>query len=266
MIFSLITSEPEKANAAEDAGIQRIMIDLERNGKAQRQKGKGLFLSNHNLKDISPIKSTLRHAALVVRTNPINDHSAQEVEAVIQEGADYVMLPYFHSMHEVKTFHEIVKGRVKTILLLETVGAVNTLESIIENTPPDEFHLGLNDLSICLNQRSIFDLFLNGTVESIAARLKSCKIPFGIGGVGAISHRGLPISPVLFLLEQIRLGATRAWLSRSFREHMDLHQLAREFKELAAFSAQWESADELKLKSCHESFLSEIARYNSKIP
>ncbi|MFO0001270.1 MAG: aldolase, partial [bacterium] len=112
----------------------------------------------------------------------------REVDHVIQKGADYVMLPFFQCLDEVKSFHALVKGRVKTILLVETDGAVNALETIINNSPPDEIHIGLNDLSICLGQENFFSLFLDGTVESIAARLRSCKIPFGIGGVAALSR------------------------------------------------------------------------------
>jgi hypothetical protein len=41
MIFSLITNDPRLAGEAEAAGIQRIMIDLETHGKAQRQAGQG---------------------------------------------------------------------------------------------------------------------------------------------------------------------------------------------------------------------------------
>ena len=49
MILSLITDDVDLAAEAERAGIDRIMIDLEREGKAQRQAGRNLFQSSHRL-------------------------------------------------------------------------------------------------------------------------------------------------------------------------------------------------------------------------
>lgn len=263
MIFSLITANPLEARTAEIAGIPRIMIDLERNGKALRQKGKNLFLSSHRIDDVPLVRSTLKQASLVVRINPVHELSAREVEEAIHYGADYVMLPFFHRLEQVKTFHRLVKGRVRTILLLETGGAMDIIEAIAETSPPDEFHIGLNDLSICLGKNSIFDLFLDGTVESITSLLRTLNYPFGLGGVGALSRVDLPISPTLFLLEQMRLGATRGWLGRSFREPTDIGRLAIEFQSLLAVCAGYASNDAEKARHLHESFVTQIHRTSS---
>ena len=261
MIFSLITNNPVEAKAADEAGIQRIMIDLEKKGKARRQKGKDLFLSTHQPKDISLIQSNVQRAAIVVRINPIHSQSGKEVERVIDLGADYVMMPYFFSIEEVRAFHHLVKGRAKTILLLETDGAMNIIEEIISISPPSEFHIGLNDLSICLNKKNIFGLFQDGTIETITARLRPYNIPYGISGVGSLSQAELPISPTDFLIEQIRLGATRGWLGRSFRKGMNPNNMASEFQLLTSTYERWQSAHEKQFESSHESFLAQISKY-----
>ena len=49
MILSFITDDRALAVEAERAGIDRIMIDLEREGKAQRQAGRNLFQSSRRL-------------------------------------------------------------------------------------------------------------------------------------------------------------------------------------------------------------------------
>jgi citrate lyase beta subunit len=263
MEFSLITVDPVMAVAAEKAGIQRMMIDLEQLGKAIRQKGKGLFLSNHRLEDIEKVKSSISQASVVVRINAIHENTAWEIEQVIQGGADYLMLPYFQTLDQVRIFHDQVAGRVKTILLLETDGAVHHLDAILAHSPPDEFHIGLNDLSICLNKSSIFELFLDGTVASIASRLQQAGFPFGVAGVGALSQRGLPISPLLFFREQIRLGATRGWLGRSFRAQLSPAQLALEFRALREIYLRWDSEDPIQMECCHQALFAAMRHYCS---
>ena len=59
------------AAEAERAGIDRIMIDLEREGKAERQAGRNLFQSSHRLESVARVKAALERAALVVRINPL---------------------------------------------------------------------------------------------------------------------------------------------------------------------------------------------------
>ena len=47
-----ITNRPEIAEIAENAGVDRIFIDLEQIGKAERQEGMDTVQSLHSLDDI----------------------------------------------------------------------------------------------------------------------------------------------------------------------------------------------------------------------
>ncbi|MFR5541526.1 MAG: aldolase/citrate lyase family protein, partial [Barnesiella sp.] len=126
-----ITNRPEIAGIAEEAGVDRIFVDLETIGKQERQGGMDTVQSTHTLDDVSTIKKAIRSAKLLVRCNPIHPGSGQEIETIIQNGADIIMLPYFKSVNEAAAFLNYVNGRVKTCLLVETPEAVDRIEGIL---------------------------------------------------------------------------------------------------------------------------------------
>lgn len=260
MIFSLITNDPDLAKAAGSAGIQRIMIDLETRGKALRQAGRNLFLSPHLLADVAVIKQNIAASDLVVRINPLYEQSGEEIDRVIHAGADYIMLPYFHTGEQVKEFHALVGGRVCTILLVETGQALAKLDDILALSSCDEIHIGLNDLCLSLGRSSIFDLFLDGTIESMASVLRAHGKPFGIGGVGALRRTDLPVSPMAFFIEQIRLGASRGWLGRSFRDVASAGGLHEEVQALFKEYDRWFNAGPAAIQQTHNQFIQQIHR------
>src|SRR5262249_12747504 len=155
MELCLITDNKAFAAEAESAGIERIMVDLERKGKAQRQFGRELFLSSHAIESVPRMKATLDQARLVVRVNPLNRNSPQEIAKVIDARADYIMLPYFHTVDEVSTFISLLDSRVKSILLVETRSALEILPELLNEGLGDEIHIGLNDLCISLGNKTI---------------------------------------------------------------------------------------------------------------
>ena len=87
-----ITNNAELARICDRVEGVRIFVDLEQNGKAERQKGHDTFISTHSLEDVSRIKALLRHARLMVRVNPYQSAnpaaSQTEVDAVLARGAD----------------------------------------------------------------------------------------------------------------------------------------------------------------------------------
>lgn len=259
MIFSLITNEPHLAKAAESAGIQRIMVDLEARGKALRQAGHNLFLSSHCLADVAVINQSITTSQLVVRINPLHEQSGAEIEQVIDAGADYIMLPFFQTVDQVSEFHALVAARVGTILLVETGQAVAKLDEILGRSGCDEIHIGLNDLSLSLGRSSIFELFRDGTIESIASILLAHGKPFGIGGVGALRRTDLQVSPLAFFIEQIRLGACRGWLGRSFRDVAAAGVgLDEQVNDLFTTYDCWTNADPAALQRNHSQLIQQI--------
>ena len=246
MKLCLITDKTDFALEAERSGVERIMLDLEREGKAQRQAGRELFLSDHVVESVAKMRAVLRESRLVVRINPLNRKSAVEVDEVVEGGADFIMLPYFHTPDEVRTFLALVRKRARVILLVETRLAVEALPRIVKERGVDEIHIGLNDLSISLGSRNIFEPICDGLIDGLAGLLKEEGIPFGFGGIARLSRRGLPVNPERVLAEQVRLDTSVGWLGRSFRGGMESErrpgELAHELNLIREAVGKWRSA------------------------
>lgn len=209
-----ITNRPEVARIAEEAGVDRIFVDLETIGKAERQGGMDTVQSRHTLDDVRLMHETLRTADLLVRVNPIHAGSKEEIDTVIRNGADIVMLPYFKTVDEPREFLRLVGGRARTCLLLETPEAVDHLDEILSLPGVDEMHIGLNDLHLGYGMRFMFQLLSDGTVDRLALKIKQHGIPFGFGGIARLDTGALPGSYVI--KEHYRLGSEMVIVSRSF--------------------------------------------------
>lgn len=218
--FMYITNQPNIALIAEASGVDRIFVDLESLGKKARQGGMDTVQSHHTVQDIRNIRQVLTHAQLFVRCNPIHDPcdgysgSAEEIEAIVKSGADIIMLPYFKTVEEVRTFLKLVDGRAKTDLLVETPEAVEVIDEILALPGIDEVHIGLNDLSLGYGKKFMFELMADGTVEMLCEKFRNAGIPYGIGGIASLGRGLLPAE--YLIREHYRLGSTAAILSRSF--------------------------------------------------
>ena len=209
-----ITNDVQIAGIAENCGVDWIFIDLEINGKEERQGHLDTVISRHHIDDVKRIKSELTTAELLVRVNPIFAGSRAEIDRVIDDGADIVMLPFFTTEDEVATFVDLVAGRVKTILLLETPEAVGNIDDILTVEGIDYIHIGLNDLHLGYDMNFMFELLSDGTVEELGNKIRSNKIPFGFGGIAQLSLGDLPAEHII--AEHYRLESSMVILSRSF--------------------------------------------------
>lgn len=209
-----ITNETDIAKIAEDSGVDRIWIDLEVNGKEERQKNMDTVKSKHSINDVGKIKKVLTTADLIVRVNPIYEGSKEEIDSVINQGADIVMLPFFKTVKEVKIFIELVNKRVRTCLLCETPEAVENLDEILEIPGIDEIHIGLNDLHLGYHKKFMFELLSDGTVEKICNKIRNKQIPYGFGGISRIGSGTLKAENII--TEHYRLRSEIAILSRAF--------------------------------------------------
>lgn len=209
-----ITNNPDIAMIADEAGVDRVWIDLEYKDKEKRQKGLDTVKSHHSVSDISKIKPLLKRAKMQVRVNHMNDSSKEEIDSVIAAGAEYVMLPYYKTIDEVQKFVDFVDGRARTILLLETKEAVDILDETLKIPGVDEIHIGLNDLHLSLHQDFMFESVANGMVEDMCKKIKNAGKPYGFGGIARLYEGMVPAEMVI--AEHYRIGSTRAILSRSF--------------------------------------------------
>ena len=213
-----ITNLPELAARCDQMPGMRLFVDLERNGKAARQKGHDTFISNHHVGDVGLVKAVLKQSRLMVRVNPVElDNlvaSKVEVDAVLDQGADMIMLPMFSHPEELRAFSDIVAGRVPIVALLETPGALSSLDSWIDMPVIHEVFVGLNDLHLSLGCRFMFEPLLLGHVERVAAAARARGMHFGFGGIARMDEGVLPGHDVL--AEHVRLGSRAVILSRTF--------------------------------------------------
>lgn len=215
-----ITNKPEIAQIAESSGVDRIFVDMEYIGKAERQGGLDSVQNHHTVEDVRTMKQAVESAEVLVRVNPIHEatdeytSSKQEIDDVIQAGADIIMLPYITSVSQAEDFLSYVGGRAKTMLLIETPQSAEALDEILELDGIDEIYIGLNDLSLGYHKKFMFELLADGTVEGLCLKCKLKGIPYGFGGVASLGKGMLPSEYVI--REHYRLGSTCAILSRSF--------------------------------------------------
>ena len=215
-----ITNRTDVALLAQDAGVDRIFVDMEYIGKQSRQGGMDTVQSHHTVKDVAMLRPVLNKSELLVRVNPIHNATAEytsskeEIDSVIDAGADIVMLPYFKTANEVEEFIRLVDKRTRTCLLLETSDAVDCFDEILDVDGIDEIYIGLNDLHLCYGMDFMFQLLADGTVERLANKIKEKGISFGFGGVARIGTGTLPAECIFG--EHYRLGSDRVILSRAF--------------------------------------------------
>ena len=209
-----ITNDIRLATIAQDAGVDRVWIDMEYKGKEERQAGMNTVKSNHTVEDVKRLRPAVTSSSLQVRVNPLGEYSEGEIDDVIAAGADYIMLPMFKTKEDVEKFVSLVGGRAKTILLLETKEAAEYIEEYIDLPGIDEIHIGLNDLHLAYGKTFMFELIVDGTVERLAKILREHNVRFGFGGMARIGYGMLPAEKIL--TQHYAWGSQMAILSRGF--------------------------------------------------
>tara|TARA_B110000003_G_C16533717_1_gene489947 strand:+ start:118 stop:954 length:837 start_codon:yes stop_codon:yes gene_type:complete len=214
-----ITNNVIEAQIVDGLDIDWIFIDLECKGKKERQSGRNTVLSNHSIHDVDTIKNNIFNTKILVRCNPIGNWSNDEFNEINSRGKhiDMVMLPYFKSADEVKSFINLLDlSSIEPALLIETLDAINNLEEILKIFPFKYIHIGLNDLHIERGTDLIFEPFVDGLIEHITKILKKNNQNFGIGGIGKIGWDVSP-TPECLINEHLRLNSNGVILSRSFK-------------------------------------------------
>jgi len=209
-----ITNDPEFARRCDAIAGFRLFVDLERLGKAERQAGRNTFLSSHTLEDVARVRAAVRNSPLMVRVDPLNARSAQELDAVLAHRPDLVMLPMFDGAAQLREFIGLVRGRAKVVALLETASALSSLEEWIVTPGLHEVLVGLNDLHISMGLRFMFEPLARGDVDRVAHAARERGVRFGFGGIARLDEGLLPGRDVL--AEQLRLGSRAVILSRTF--------------------------------------------------
>lgn len=223
-----LTANPAAAIEAENAGVDRIFLDLEILGKEERQGHLDTVVSHSSLEDIVPLRKAISKSKLLVRCNPVHKGLRREIDRIIDDGADIIMLPYFKTVEEVSTFLELVGGRVRTVLLFETKESVELVDEILALENIDEVFIGLNDLHLSYGMDFMFELLTDGTVDKLCEKFKERGVPYGFGGIAKIGEGLLKSDYVI--AEHKRLGSTCAILSRTFRNEVDASRPIDDFR------------------------------------
>ncbi len=215
-----ITNNPKVALIAQEAGVDRIWVDMEYIGKEDRQAGMNTVKSHHTLEDIKALRPIVTKSQLMVRVNPLHDateaygSSEEEIDAAIRYGADVLMLPMFRTKEEAERFVRYVNGRAIVQLLVETAEAAEHIDEILEVDGVDEIHIGLNDLHLAYGKDFMFELLCDETVQTLCAKIAAKGIKYGFGGVARVGYGMLPAEYII--AEHYALGSTAAILSRGF--------------------------------------------------
>lgn len=212
--FFFITNVPELAVFVASRGVDRIFVDLEIDGKVERQGHLSTVISRHSFEDLAAIRQAVPGVEVMARLNPLHRGTKQEVDRAVAIGADVLMLPMFTSAQDLAEFCSIVDGRCRICPLVETVGAMNAIAEIAALPDIDELHIGLNDLHLELGSSFLFEPLAAGHIDRMATILRDAGVKFGVGGLARVGEGLLPAE--LVLGEHVRLGSTAAILSRTF--------------------------------------------------
>ena len=214
--FTLITRDPDLAAAGDEAGIDRIGVDIERLGKAAAGHLPHLRISDHELDHLSLLRPKLERARLFVRCNPLHDRSGEEIDAALEHRADVLMLPFFRSAAEVDRFVRLVRGRALVSLLLETPAAADAVDEIARVPGIGEIMVGLNDMQHAYRLSNPFEFVVSDRMTRVADAVREAGVAFGFGGVADPLNLDLPVPASLVFAQYPRLGATRAFIARRF--------------------------------------------------
>lgn len=268
-----ITNRPEIARIAEDAGVDWIFVDMEFIGKNTRQGGLDTVQNHHSFEDISNVKMAVNNAKVLVRVNPIHDalpyymSSKDEIDNVVDSGADIIMLPYFKTIHEVKSFIRYVGGRAKVCLLLETPEAAAILEEIVVIPGIDMIHIGLNDMHLAMGMKFMFELLADGYVDKWSKIIRDAGIQYGFGGLASLKGGSVPGH--MILKEHYRLGSQQVIISRAFCNTdiiTDLDEIKSAFDNgIASMRNHEMSLLEMSLESFEENRLAVVKAVNEII-
>lgn len=221
-----ITADAAMAEYALSKGVNRIFVDLEQVGKAERQGHLDTVMSAHTIEDVRAARAAIGKSPLLVRSNPWHPGSVVELESIVDAGADFIMIPMVASAEHVMQFDQVVNGRVPFVPLVETPEGIADIARIASLDCVTEVYVGLNDLHLALGLSFMFELLADGTVDRAVSQVKAEGKRFGFGGVGRMGQDALPGERVI--AEHVRLGSSSVILSRSF------HQRATSVDELEA--------------------------------
>ncbi len=245
----LFTTDPTLALRAEQAGIDGFIVDWESKGKSERQQGCDMEVNADTAEDVARVASAVG-GPVTVRINALGPDTAAEVGLALACGARGLMLPMAKSVTDVKDFLDIVDGRARTIVQIETQPLVEEMDEL-STLGWDAAYIGLHDLMLSRRAASMWEAVLDGTVERVFRALAGRAVGFA----GATVMRFTRI-----LQELARLDASLTFLRRSFRREIQDRDMAAEIGSLRAVWAACTARGAEAVSSDRATLYSELRR------
>jgi len=203
-----------------DAGAAGVIVDLESRGKQKRQLGFDTEINSHTVKDLAALRRLTKGHLLCRISQP--DPDDREIGAVIDAGADEIIVPMLTDAAQIERLLRKVDGVCQIMAMIETQAATVEIEKIAA-LPVDRIYVGLNDLQIDRGTRTIFAPLADGLMQGLRARCKGRA--FGFGGL-TLPGYGDPLPSRSFYGELARLDCRFTFLRRSFYRDLNGMDLA----------------------------------------
>lgn len=221
-----------------------VIVDWESGSKHERQETSQQLIGistnlTHDEGDGVENARRLGFERVICRINGLNPDSPAEVERVIDQGGTDVLLPMWRTLEEVHELQDLVRGRARIGLMIETSGALRAARQLRAVAPSFAF-IGLVDMAIDRGTKSIFSPILDGTLAAVVDDLGD--VPFGFGGL-TLPDRGEPIPSRLFVGEMLRLGAAFSVMRRSFFRDVPVARSGDAIEEINKAIIRWSSRD-----------------------
>lgn len=218
-----------------------VIIDWESGSKHERQDSSEKLIGistnlTHDGPDGVEVARQLGFERVICRINGMNPGTPDEVESVIDQGGTDVLLPMWNTIEQVRALEDIVRGRARIGLMIETSGALDAARQLRVVAPSFAF-IGLVDMAIDRGTSSIFTPIIDGTLEKVVADLGDT--PFGFGGL-TLPNKGEPIPSRLFVGEMLRLGARFSVMRRSFFRDVPVPDSGSAIEEINKAITRWD--------------------------
>jgi len=204
-------ARPDITCRASQLGLDALIVDLERAGKEHRQLGFDTQISAHTIDDLKSTRAAT-DVRIVCRIDAMSADSARQIDAVVNAGANEILVPMIESTSEVDAALSLAAGRVAVGVMIETSKSLAIVDAIAE-LPISRAYLGLNDLWIERRTPTRFAAISDGTSDKVAAALS--RLPFGVAG---LTHpmMGSPLPCRHLINELSRLNCGFTFLRRAF--------------------------------------------------
>jgi hypothetical protein len=207
LLFAL---DDDLAAGAAGAGVDAVVVDLERRGKEGRQSGFDTDVTAHTLDDVARVRD-LTTLPLVVRVDGPGPGLAGRLADAVAAGADEALVPMVADAAAAADCLRAAPSDLPVGVLVERTTAVADAARI-GALPLARVYVGLMDLMVERGAASPFTPLVDGTVATVRAATQQV---FGVAGLTAPGF-GAPVPARLLAGELVRLGTDFTFLRRSF--------------------------------------------------